>query len=140
MDKFEKILELTKTQQTLLFEILKNVDRYNIITKTFKDIAVNITNDDSRLSKEVKALKDHDFISKIEKVYMLNPFYVLPCYEKEVPEKYWKLQQIWNLYNVNKDTYWETMDSDIEEIINYSRPKAKYIKIQKKFYKAPNEE
>lgn len=139
MEQFEKILNLTKTQQTLLFEILKNVDKYNVLIKTFKDIAVNITNDDSRLSKEVKALKEHGFIAKIEKVHMLNPFYVLPVYEKLEPEKYWMLQQLWNLYNVDKDTYWETMESDIENVINYSKPKAKYIKIQKKFYEAPNE-
>lgn len=137
MDQFERILELTKTQQILLFELLKNVDDYNILTKSFKEVGAKITSDDSRLSKEVKALKDTEFISKIEKVWMINPFYVLPSYSNSEPEKYWKLQQIWKLYNEDCNITWENMDYDIEEIINHSRPKSKWIKIKNKFFTSP---
>lgn len=138
MDQFEKILELSKTQQTLLFELLKNVDDYNILIKSFKDVAIKITTDDSRLSKEVKALKETGFISKIEKAWMINPFYVLPQYNPKEPEKYFKLQQIWKLYNDDCNVYWDGMENDIEEILNHSRPKSKWIKIKNKFYQAPN--
>ena len=138
MDQFERILELTKTQQILLFELLKNVNEYNILTKSFKEVGSKITSDDSRLSKEVKALKDTNFIAKIEKVWMINPYYVLPSYNSSEPEKYWKLQQIWNLYNEDCNVTWETMNSDIEEILNHSRPKSKWIKIKNKFYESPN--
>lgn len=133
MDDLSKIVELNKTEQLMFFAILENVNEFNIVVSKWKDIAKDITSDQSRISKTVKVLKDKNFISKIESKYMVNPFIVLPKQKQSETNKNWLLQQIWNLYNNDLNVYIpEEHYEDVEFILNIKNfNKSNYIKVGK---------
>ena len=105
MNDFTRITELNKTEQLMFFAILQNCDGYNIVKSSWKDIAKDITSDQSRISKTIKQLKDLNFIAKIEGKYMVNPFIVLPIYDRNERESQWLCQQVWKLYTEDMNTY-----------------------------------
>lgn len=105
MNDFTRITELNKTEQLMFFAILQNCDGYNIVKASWKDIAKDITSDQSRISKTIKQLKDLNFIAKVESKHMVNPFIVLPKYDKNERESQWLCQQVWKLYTEDMNIY-----------------------------------
>ena len=144
MNDFTRIIELNKTEQLMFFAILQNCDGYNIVKSSWKDIAKDITSDQSRISKTIKQLKDLNFIAKIEGKYMVNPFIVLPRYDRNERESQWLCQQVWKLYTEDMNTY---IPDDYISTVKYmlGLKESTHIKVgnkkseeQSKFVEKPN--
>ena len=134
MNDLSKIVNLNKTEQLMLFAIFNNVNEYNIVISKWNDIAKDITDDPSRISKVIKVLKEQKFIAKIESKHMVNPYIVLPKFRKEDPEAQWLVQQLWSLYTEDMNIYIpEEYHGDVKFILGVDKfLESDYIKVGSK--------
>ena len=83
MKRLADIVDLSKSAQRLFFALVRNVDDYNKVIAKWKDL---LAESEVNISKAKKELEDHQFIAKIGKSYVLNPFVVLSKYQTQAPE------------------------------------------------------
>lgn len=113
MKRLADIVEVSKPAQRLFFAIVHNVDDYNkVITKWNKISDDNASN----ISKCKKELIDNNFLAKIHKSYVLNPFVALPRYQTNAPENQSAVQQIYNRYVENMNDWYEDIDRDAMDL------------------------
>ncbi len=113
MKKMSDIVELSKSAQKLFFTVVHNVDDYNKIVCKWNQMS---SEESSNLSRYKKELEKHDFIAKIGKSWVLNPFVVLPRYQTQSPEIQNEVQQMWRRYVEDMNDWYEGIDEDKLEI------------------------
>lgn len=115
VNKLEGLMDLSKTAQRLFFAIIKNVDEWNRIIGRWKDFT-----DDPvpNISKAKKELMEAGFIAKLGKAWVLNPYIVLPRYQKNYMNSQYEVQQIWTRYVEDMNAYYDGIDDDAEELYN----------------------
>lgn len=114
MKRLSEIVELSKNSQRLFFAIVSNVDDYNRLKTKWNTLLSDC--DSSAISKSKKELIEKDYVSKIGKYYVLNPFVTLPRYQTNAPEMQNAIQMIYNRYVHNMNDWYEDIDYDMERI------------------------
>lgn len=114
MKRLSEIVELSKNSQRLFFAIVSNVDDYNRLKTKWNTLLPDI--DSSAISKSKKELIEKDYVAKIGKCYVLNPFVTLPRYQTNAPEMQNAIQMIYNRYVHNMNDLYEDIDYDMERI------------------------
>lgn len=109
----EQIVDLSKTAQKLFFALVRNVDEWNRVIGKWKDLTSEPAN---YVSKAKKELEEAEFIAKIGKVWVLNPYIALPKYQKNYPNSQYEVQRIWTLYIEDADAYYEGIHEDAKEL------------------------
>lgn len=119
MKRVRDIIDRSKAAQRLFFALLDNVNDYNRVNIQWN----KITDDtESVISKAKKELQEHNFIAKIGKAWVLNPFIVLPRYQTKSPEIQTEVQQIYRRYVENMNDYYEGIDNDAHELYDIPKP------------------
>lgn len=113
MKKMSDIVELSKPAQRLFFAVVQNVDDYNKIVAKWNKMS---NEESSNLSRYKKELVTHEFIAKLGKSWVLNPFVVLPRYQTQAPELQNAIQMIYRRYVENMNDFYEGIDEDKEEL------------------------
>lgn len=111
MKRLSEIVELSKNSQRLFFAVVSNVDDYNRLKTKWNTLLPDC--DSSNLSKSKKELVEKDYIAKIGKSYVLNPFVMLPRYQASAPEMQNAIQMIYNRYVHNMNDWYEDIDNDM---------------------------
>ena len=111
MKRLSEIVELSKNSQRLFFAVVSNVDDYNRLKTKWNTLLPDC--DSSNLSKSKKELIEKDYIAKIGKCYVLNPFVMLPRYQASAPEMQNAIQMIYNRYVHNMNDWYEDIDNDM---------------------------
>lgn len=114
MKRLSEIVELSKNSQRLFFAIVNNVDDYNRLKTKWNTLLPDC--DSSAISKSKKELIEKDYVAKIGKYYVLNPFVTLPRYQTNAPEMQNAIQMIYNRYVHNMNDWYEDIDYDMERI------------------------
>jgi hypothetical protein len=112
MQDLSKIIDLTKGAQRLFFALIDNVDDHNIIIGKWSTF---VEERPDNISKAKKELDEAGFIAKIGKVWVLNPFIVLPKRAKNTENQY-QTQQIWTRYIEDTDAYYDGIDQDANQL------------------------
>lgn len=107
--KLENIIELSKNAQKLFFALTHKVDESNIIIGKWKDFIDAPAN---RISTAKKELIEQGFVAKLGKVMVLNPYVVLPKYQKQNPNSQYEIQRIWTRYLEDANAYYDGIDND----------------------------
>ena len=113
----EAALLLNKTELLMLLNI--TVDNRGIIRKKWNRIAEDMPIEKksaSYISKIKRGLENKGFILKYNKMYMLNPYVVLPQYDKDDVNAQYEAQRIWTHLTEDKDAGFEGMEEVIEKI------------------------
>lgn len=121
MNTLLSIVERSKMAGRLFRVLVHNVNDYNRVEVKWS----SLTDDDaSNISKAKKELADHDFIAKIGKAWVLNPFMVLPRYQRDCPQAQAEVQQIWRRYVESMNDWYDGIDEDAKELYG-AEPKKK---------------
>lgn len=113
MKRLSEIVHLSKTAQRLFFALTENVNEYNRVVAKWNGL---IPDNASNISKAKKELLEQDFIAKIGKAYVLNPFVVLPRYQTQSPQTQTEVQLIYNRYVHDLNDWYEGIDEDASEL------------------------
>lgn len=113
MKRLADIVDLTKPAQRLLFSLIDNVDDYNRLKVKWNCL---VEDDAGNISRAKKELMEKDFVAKIYSCYVLNPFVVLPRYQTQAPEYQGEIQQIYERYIHDIDTWYDGIDEDAEKL------------------------
>jgi hypothetical protein len=120
MAKIEDLIELSKSAQRLFFALTRNVDEHNRILgkwNTFtEDPADNI-------SKAKKELQQAEFIGKIGKYWVLNPYVVLPKYQRPPDQdSQYEVQKIWTRELEDANAYYDGIEQDKINLFGPTKP------------------
>lgn len=113
MKKMSDIVDISKSAQRLFFAIVHDVDDYNKVMSKWNKISTEST---VNISKAKKELEENEFIAKIGKSWVLNPFVVLPRYQTQAPELQNAVQQIYRRYVEDMNDWYEGIDVDAQEL------------------------
>ena len=135
MKRLADIVDLSKSAQRLFFALVRNVDDYNKVIAKWKDL---LAESEVNISKAKKELEEHQFIAKIGKSYVLNPFVVLSKYQTQAPENQGAVQAIWRRYVEDMNDWYDEIDDDAKELYGVAvKPRPRNIKIGKEWLEAP---
>jgi len=113
MKRMSEIVELSKPAQRLFFQTVQNVNEYNRVANKWNKISPEATATISRAKKE---LEEHQFLAKIGKAWVLNPYVLLPKYQTQAPQVQNEVQQIWRRYVEDMNDWYEGIDDDAAEL------------------------
>lgn len=113
MKKMSDIVELGKPAQRLFFAVVHNVNDYNRVEVMWNTLS---NENASNISKAKKELVEHEFIAKIGKAWVLNPFVVLARYQTQAPQVQGEVQQIWRRYVEDMNDWYDGIDEDAHEL------------------------
>lgn len=120
MKELAQIIEVSKSAQKLFFALINYVDENNTIVgkwSSFTDMRPDT------VSKAKKELDNAGFIGKIGKVWVLNPYVVLPKHDKYTSSQY-NIQRIWTRYMEDANAYYPEIDQDAHDIYGVELPKS----------------
>jgi hypothetical protein len=113
MKSLRDIVDFSKSAQRLFFAIADNTDCHNIIIGKWSTFTEDPP---ANISKAKRELEEHGFIGKIGKVWVLNPYIVLPKRSNAFNENQYASQRIWTRYMEDANAWYDGIDEDAKDL------------------------
>ena len=107
------IENIPKPATRLMFELVRIRGNMNILEfGSWASIGMEVSQDRSQVIKSRNSLIEHNIIGEYNGKFFLNPFLVLPKYDKVDENNQWRSQMLWRHLFENKDLIYKELEYD----------------------------